>query len=133
MTSNSEVVEAAGLQGEADVVHKVEDVFVGVDEPEDAGPVVDECDDIFGEARGDDGDGPVEESKDELEGQDCAPRRVAPDPGLPTQSEIDEHNVDHWPYRSWCEHCVRGRAVGEPHRSGPESTVPAFDYLFIAR
>ena len=37
------------------------------------------------------------------------PKRVA-DPKMPTQAEIDEHNLTHMPYRSWCIHCVRGRA-----------------------
>ncbi len=62
-------------------------------------------------------------------------RKVAPDPGLPTQSEIDDHSADHWPYRSWCEFCVKGRATGEPHMPGPISSIPiiAFDYLFITR
>ena len=23
-------------------------------------------------------------------------------PKLPTQKEVDEHNVTHWPYRDWC-------------------------------
>ncbi len=38
------------------------------------------------------------------------------DPGRPTQREIDEHNVSHTPYRSWCPHCVKGQAVSSPHR-----------------
>ena len=136
-TSNSDlkIGEAADLKGDMNVMHETEDVFVGVGEPEVVGSGEGEDRDLFGEARGDEGEGPVEESRDELEGQDCTTRRVAPDPGLPTQSEVDEHNVDHWPYRCWCEHCVRGRAVGEPHRAGPESQIPviAFDYLFIMR
>ena len=55
--------------------------------------------------------------------------------GRSKQAEIDEHNVDHWPYRCWCEHCVKGRGIGEPHVPGPESHIPviAFDYLFITQ
>ena len=60
-----------------------------------------------GEVRGTDG----QESDAE---EDCGPKRIVPDPGAPTQSEIDEHNVDHLPYRSWCECCVKGKATGEP-------------------
>ena len=41
---------------------------------------------------------------------DCAPRRVAPDPGAPTQQQIDDHEIDHMPYRCWCEACVAGRS-----------------------
>ena len=39
------------------------------------------------------------------------------DPGRPTEREIAEHCVSHWPFRSWCRHCVCGRAVSKPHRS----------------
>ena len=37
------------------------------------------------------------------------------DPQLPSQTEIDEHNMTHLPFRSWCRHCVRGRAESHPH------------------
>ena len=68
--------------------------------------------------------------------EDCGTKPVAPDPGTPTQAEIDEHNVDHLPYRSWCDCCVRGKATGEPHRRAtPESRIPiiAFDYMFVTK
>ena len=74
-----------------------------------------------------------QESDDE---QDCGPKRTVPDPGAPTQSEIDDHNIDHVPYRSWCECSVKGRASGEPHkRIAVESKIPivAFDYMFILK
>ena len=58
---------------------------------------------------------PVEIDQDH-QGDDV-PKRVARDPGAPTQSERDEHCIDHWPYRSWCEDCVRGRATGEQHKT----------------
>ena len=90
--------------------------------------------DLFADAQDGEGEGPIEHAG-EADDQDCAQKRVAPDPGMPTQSEIDDHNIDHWPYRCWCEHCVRGRATGEPHMPGPVSQIPviAFDYLFITR
>ena len=39
-------------------------------------------------------------------------------PVKPTQAMIDQHEVHHLPFRSWCEFCVRGRAVsvGYSHR-----------------
>ena len=43
--------------------------------------------------------------------------KVVKSPGTPTQSERDQHNLTHWPYRNWCEHCNKGRGVGQPHRS----------------
>ncbi len=68
--------------------------------------------------------------------EECGPRRVLPDPGQPTQSELEDHRIDHVPYRSWCPECVAGRATGEQHRARRGSrAVPvfAFDYLFITK
>ena len=33
-----------------------------------------------------------------------------PDPRLPSKEEQEEHALTHVPFRSWCRHCVRGRA-----------------------
>ena len=82
--------------------------------------------------------GPGTEVDDEVEPicEECAPRVVAPDPGQPTQKEIEEHRIDHMPFRSWCEHCVAGRATGEQHRAvGDKRLVPviSFDYLFVLK
>ena len=35
----------------------------------------------------------------------------------PTKQEVMEHLPSHWPYRSWCKHCVRGRASGSHHQA----------------
>lgn len=32
----------------------------------------------------------------------------------PTQEEIDEHNLGHSTFRSWCPHCVKGEATCYP-------------------
>jgi len=37
-------------------------------------------------------------------------------PKGPTPKEVEEHSVTHWPFRDWCEHCVRGRAKSMGHR-----------------
>ena len=91
-------------------------------------------DDLFGEAKPGEGIGEVEDFDDEPE-EDAEPKKVSADPGQPTQAEIDDHNVDHYPYKCWCEECVRGRGTGETHKGGSESAVPvvAFDYLFVTR
>ena len=85
-----------------------QDVF-GMDE------VGEQDGDLFGEAREDEADGQGDEIS-EGEVEEMAPKRVAPDPGMPSQAEVDEHEVDHTPYRQWCEECVAGRSTGEPHR-----------------
>ena len=38
------------------------------------------------------------------------------DPKTPTRTEIEEHNLIHLPFRSWCRHCVRGRGKELPHK-----------------
>ena len=40
------------------------------------------------------------------------PKRMMRDPGQPSREEIEEHNVDHTPYRAWCPSCVKARAIG---------------------
>ena len=53
----------------------------------------------------------------------------------PSQREIDEHERTHMPFRSWCKHCVKGRAQSTPHyhRDHSEDQVPtiSWDYWFI--
>ena len=57
------------------------------------------------------------------------------DPRVPTQAEVDEHNMTHLPCRSWCTHCVRGRGEAHPHRkyADEERDVPELhmDYRFM--
>ena len=58
-----------------------------------------------------------------------------PTPNQPTLSEYLDHCVTHYPYRSWCPHCVegRGREFGhECHKAGPGAVpIVSFDYAFI--
>ena len=71
---------------------------------------------------------------DELEAE-AAPRRTAPDPGQPTREEVEEHRVDHFPFRSWCEFCVKGRGSGEQHRRGPDGAIPSIsaEYFIVTK
>ena len=54
-------------------------------------------------------------------------------PAQPTQREIEEHCVLHWPYRDWCPDCVMGRGRDAPHRS-KVCTAPmvVMDYGFLS-
>ena len=46
-------------------------------------------------------------------------------PAKPTQAEQDEHYAGgHAAYRSWCEHCVKGRGRASPHAVGSEGELP---------
>ena len=58
--------------------------------------------------------GPPEILPNETEGvvvaeEETEARRTLPRPYIPSQSEIDDHNVDHLPYRAWRRWCVEGR------------------------
>ena len=62
--------------------------------------------------------------------------RGLPEPHEPTPLERARHNLTHWPYKSWCEHCVRSRRPNSQHRYSPSSserTLPVFvsDYCFL--
>ena len=57
-------------------------------------------------------------------GEEAVAPRVPPVPSKPTQAEQDEHYArGHAAYRSWCEHCVRGRGRVSPHVFAPEGDV----------
>ena len=43
------------------------------------------------------------------------PKVIKVDP-KPSKEEVANHNVTHLPYRSWCRHCVRGKAKRRAHR-----------------
>ena len=38
------------------------------------------------------------------------------DPGQPTKEEKEQHSISHIPFRSWCRHCVRGKATRYQHK-----------------
>ena len=46
--------------------------------------------------------------------------RLTDNAGRPTKREIAEHRVRHWPFQSWCRHCVCGRAAGSPRKARSE-------------
>ena len=54
----------------------------------------------------------------------------------PTQEEIDEHEVSHYPWRAWCSCCVRGAAPYDPHYGVQDRklTRPTLctDYSFLS-
>ena len=38
-------------------------------------------------------------------------------PKAPTREECEAHRLTHYPYRSWCPHCVRAKRKNTPHFS----------------
>ena len=57
-------------------------------------------------------------------------------PYVPTEHERREHNLTHYPHRTWCECCMVGRAVAGRHVSSKDESDPRagefhFDYCFL--
>ena len=92
------------------------------------------------------GDAPIEalerEGKDlvnlgdEVQGDDGNVVRVPkglPEPFEPTPQQRARHNLTHWPYCSWCKHCVHGQAVSDPRQGKEEAEFPtiSLDYTFF--
>ena len=81
---------------------------------------------------------PVEhELIEEDETQEEAPVKPLKSPMVPSRQEVLEHDVTHYPFRSWCAHCVRGKFKSSKHSAtggGEESEVPVvgFDYAFLS-
>ena len=76
----------------------------------------------------------IDGTKFSEEGHKQRVRSLMPEP---TQKEIDEHNVDHGVFRSWCPHCVKGKAVSYPHSRRGKSDIDqipvvSVDYMFMS-
>ena len=73
------------------------------------------------------------EIQDEVE--EAEPLRIAPSPKQPTAADVELHRITHWPYRSWCEECVKGRGLGEQRgtHAGRVHEVPivGLDYFYM--
>ena len=61
--------------------------------------------------------------------------RIAPSPKQPSAAEVELHRITHWPYRSWCEECVKGCELGEQRGThvGLAHGVPivGMDYFYM--
>lgn len=66
-------------------------------------------------------------------------RSGLPRPVQPSLKEIEEHQIAHVPYRSWCVHCVRGKAHATAHPRSAGEKLPdrrqtvALDYFFLGK
>ena len=78
----------------------------------------------------------ADEPEEDFECQECVAPRILPDPGQPTQRQLEDHRVDHLPFRSWCPECVAGRAAGEQHIARKEEkqiSTFSMDYLYLTK
>ncbi|CAK0857324.1 unnamed protein product [Prorocentrum cordatum] len=74
----------------------------------------------------------------EADEEAAVPARVVKDLEAPTKEEIEQHNIGHIPYRSWCRHCVMGRGRSAAHRmleAEKSHVIPTVghDYGFLGR
>ena len=71
--------------------------------------------------------GPVraDEFADEDMVQEAEELRHVPPPVLPSEAEVEAHNVSHLPFRSWCSACVRGPGLSIGHRRVDAKTKEA--------
>ena len=58
-------------------------------------------------------DAPETEEADIAKGLPC--------PILPSKAEREEHNRTHMPYRDWCDACVKGRGLEDPHHAASDA------------
>ena len=87
------------------------------------------------------GSGEIEEEEEEEEerwDEEARKVKTTVDQTLPSEKEVQEHMITHLPFRSWCPHCVRGKAKGMPHRkqeNEKEHTVPtvSIDYMYFVK
>ena len=73
----------------------------------------------------------------EREETEVVAAKAAAIPVKPPPQMVRDHMVAHIPYRSWCPHCVRGRARLDQHRvvkehEGENVAVVSMDYVFLA-
>ena len=61
--------------------------------------------------------------------------RLMRSPCGPTREEVEQHNLTHAQFRSWCPACVRGRGKNSPHypveRDAEAIPIQSFDYCFL--
>ena len=60
----------------------------------------------------------IQDDDQERDGVVAQGERARPQsqPRLPSRQEVQEHELTHIPYRSWCAHCVRGAGRSDEHR-----------------
>ena len=75
-------------------------------------------------------------SADALDAEDAQPKQCMATPDLPPRSVIEDHRIDHWPPRSWCDECNEGHGRERRHGRVPEShrvAIVSMDYAFLTR
>ena len=78
----------------------------------------------------------IEFNAEPLDVEDAQPQQVMPTPDLPSRAVVEEHRIDHWPPRSWCDECNDGHGRERRHGQVPDShrvVIVSMDYAFVTR
>ena len=70
------------------------------------------------------------------EPDEADPVKTLPTPTLPSKSEVEQHEVDHIPHETWCEHCASVFGREAAHSCTGESRdipVVSMDYCFLSK
>ena len=55
--------------------------------------------------------------------EEVNPTKIIRNPLNPSDEERRRHNVNHCPYRSWCNICVEGRGKEDPHYTNTSKEI----------
>ena len=133
--SNSPISPSTSIQRKPDMASAVVETAAS-EEPREEALAGEDDDPVHpqaAEVTHDDDDGDLQRQADE----DVEKVKLAPNPKLPSEKEVEEHNITHWPYRDWCKWCVLARSLGEQRgrkrQGGVHHSVPiiGMDYFFL--
>ena len=64
---------------------------------------------------------------------EAQPARPGCVPVLPSEAEVEQHELTHLLFRNWCRHCVRAKGKKRPHHESSPGGVSKFatDHMFI--
>ena len=71
-----------------------------------------------------------DEPPERIDARDKPRMRKMLDPRLPNQTEVDEHNLTHLPYRNWCPICIKAKGRDMDHRSATNKERGLSEYCF---
>ena len=57
---------------------------------------------------------------------EAQPARFGSVPALPSKAEVEQHELTHLQFRSWCRHCVRAKGEESPNRESTPDGVSKF-------
>ena len=72
----------------------------------------------------------------DADAEDAQPQQSMKTPELPSRAMIEEHRIDHWPPRSWCDECNEGQGRETRHGKVDEThrvAIVSMDYAFVTR